>query len=361
MMGTLKDKYQQFRRWQEAPFEYQDSHEHHRCSNCGAESDNNYCPRCGQKAVYGPVTWRSVWRGFMDVWGVGSRSLPFTLWQLLWRPGYLMRDYISGKRQVSFPPVKMLVIIGVVAVLVDKWLSPDTQLGAAHITSTGLEYYWDVIGSWLDNHVEWAVLVAFCYLIIPVWILFREAPRYQHHSLPQGFFIQVFASTQFLFLGALIIEPLFLALSVKDEVTVISMLFLLILPCMLLINYKQLFGYGWWGTLWRVLMTIPFGALIFRLLYMIINATDSVINHGGITLDFWQHLMVIADVVMFMWLLAELVGVVNRKSWRERGRRALKRPLLLAVVSLLTGLGCYWLGVVGAFVGLVRSYLRMLN
>ena len=63
-----------------------------------------------------PITWRSVWQGIMDVWGVGTRSLPYTLWQLLWRPGYLMRDYISGKRQVSFPPVKMLVIVGIFAV-----------------------------------------------------------------------------------------------------------------------------------------------------------------------------------------------------------------------------------------------------
>jgi len=68
--------------------------------------------------VYGPITWHSVWQGVMDVWGVGTRSLPFTLWQLLWRPGYLIRDYISGKRQVSFPPVKMLVVMAVHLVLV---------------------------------------------------------------------------------------------------------------------------------------------------------------------------------------------------------------------------------------------------
>ena len=47
-----------------------------------------------------------------------TRSLPYTLWQLLWRPGYLIRDYISGKRQVSFPPVKMLVVMALLVVLV---------------------------------------------------------------------------------------------------------------------------------------------------------------------------------------------------------------------------------------------------
>ena len=40
-----------------------------------------------------------------------SRSLGYTLLQLLGRPGYLVRDYISRRRQVSFPPVKMMVIV----------------------------------------------------------------------------------------------------------------------------------------------------------------------------------------------------------------------------------------------------------
>jgi len=55
-MGLIKEKYRQFRQWQQQPFEYHDSHDHHGCCNCGAESENNYCPRCGQKAVYGPIT-----------------------------------------------------------------------------------------------------------------------------------------------------------------------------------------------------------------------------------------------------------------------------------------------------------------
>ncbi len=43
---------------------------------------------------------------------MGNRSLLYSLWQLIWRPGYFISDYINGKRQVSFPPVKMLVVMG---------------------------------------------------------------------------------------------------------------------------------------------------------------------------------------------------------------------------------------------------------
>ena len=49
-----------------------------------------------------------------------TRSLSFTLIQLLLRPGYLIHDYLSGKRQVSFPPVKMLFIVAIVNVLASR-------------------------------------------------------------------------------------------------------------------------------------------------------------------------------------------------------------------------------------------------
>lgn len=34
----------------------------------------------------------------MELWNIDTRSLPYTILQLL-RPGYLISDYISGRRQ----------------------------------------------------------------------------------------------------------------------------------------------------------------------------------------------------------------------------------------------------------------------
>lgn len=362
-MGFIKEKYQQFRRWQQLPFEYHDTDNHHCCSNCGNEYVNNYCPRCGQKAVYGPITWRSVWQGILDVWGMGTRSLLYTLWQLLWRPGYLMRDYISGKRQVCFPPVKMLVIVGVVVLLIDNWLYPDTNVVTDSVSPAGLKHYYDVIANWVESHYEWSVLLAFSFIIIPVWILFREAPAHPRHSLPQGFFIQVFTSTQFLLLGALILEPLnFFVTLFDNDNDFASFVFLVALPCILLVDYKQLFGYGWWSTLWRVLMTVPFGVMLYRVFLRLIQAIDCLIVPGQDAADFWGHLMIVVDVAVLIWLLAEIFRVINRKAWRGAGWwQALKRPLMVAVLSLVTGGICYLMRVDGAIAGLVSSYLNLIG
>lgn len=71
------------------------------------------------------MTWSNVAKGVMDVWGLGSRTMPFSIWQLLCRPGYFIGDYISGKRQLCFPPVKMLFIITFIYANIYYWFSPE--------------------------------------------------------------------------------------------------------------------------------------------------------------------------------------------------------------------------------------------
>ena len=109
----IKRYYRHFCRWQQAEPHYVNRHQDsvQNCHNCGTEFADNFCPRCGQRAEVGRVGWNSVKESVALLWGMDSRSLTYTLVQLLGRPGYLVRDYISGRRLVSFPPVKMLVIV----------------------------------------------------------------------------------------------------------------------------------------------------------------------------------------------------------------------------------------------------------
>jgi hypothetical protein len=359
-MSLIKDKYRQFRQWQQQPFEYHDSHDHHGCCNCGAESENNYCPRCGQKAVYGPITWHSVWQGILDVWGVGTRSLPYTLWQLVWRPGYLMRDYISGKRQVSFPPVKMLVVVGVVILLLGNWLDPGAVIEEDPVAPTGLRHYIDVAFNWLNRNMEWWVLLLFSLMIVPIWSLFREAPKYPHHTLPQGFYIQVFASTQFLLWMMLIAAfgELFLDTASNYAGLIV---FIFLVPLMLLIDFKQLFGYGWWGTLWRAILAVPMGILFMQALVQFGRVIIRLIEQG-MGRQIWMLLLSAADGVVVLWLLMELVGVVNRKEWREHGWwHVFKRPVIAALALLLTSGMCYIAGQDSSIINLYQAYEKLVK
>ena len=191
-----------------------------------------------------------------------SRSLPFTLLQLFMRPGYVISDYINGKRQVSFPPIKMLVIIGVLGVAVDFLTG---AINGMFQTSSGekMAYITNVF-AWLNVHINGAFpppsdylsevldelnkhpdmlsLIMLSFLIIPNYFIFRFAPRNPHHTIPQGFFMQVFSTVVFLILNMIY------------DITGLGWLVFLLGAVLVFMTYKQLFGYRVWGTLWRVVM-----------------------------------------------------------------------------------------------------------
>ncbi|MBR5654094.1 MAG: DUF3667 domain-containing protein [Prevotella sp.] len=294
----IKEQYRRFRRWQVAPMVYEDKlHEPCRCANCGHDVTTEYCPVCGQRSGVGRITWHTVRQGVMLLWGMDSRSMPYSLWQLLWRPGYFIHDYLSGHRQVSFPPVKMLFIIAFFVVLLDYFIgssTPETSTTAIDTTN-----FWGIIEHFLETNVGWAVLLYNSLFILPTWMLFRFSPRYEHHTLPEGFFIQVFISNLMLLLTLisgvvnLISEPL-------------SDWLFIFVPCYYVITYHQLFGYGWWGTIWRVtgcLLAVLLVVICFIVVwkfYFSSNASTIQANHN--------RFIAPISIVMLLALCALVLG-----------------------------------------------------
>ena len=348
-MSWIKDKYRRFRQWQQQPFDYQDTADRRTCRNCGNEYENNYCPRCGQKAVHGPITWHSVWQGILDMWGVGTRSLPYSLWQLMWRPGYLIRDYISGKRQASFPPVKMLVIVALALVLVNTVFAvdygDDATLVPAAAGSDAFKVLMDVFFVWMTNHIAWTVLIVFSLFIVPVWFLFRQAPRLPRHTLPQGFYIQVFIGVQYLlFMLMVVLFIVFIpSLSADNGSDAMGVMVTLVLPVMLLIDYKQLFGYGWWGTFWRVLVAIPLTLAFGKMLQCLAGFLYSLYVTEWYVMS--AYLVNAVGLSALVWLMLEIVNLINNRS-SHGGIRAMMfvRPLLVLALLLLTIIVCQQLG-----------------
>lgn len=80
----------------------------------------------------------------MDMWGLGSRSrsVLYSVWQLLFRTGYFIGDYISGRRQVSFPPVKMLFILAVAYAVIFHWLLLNLRVSGMVLITKRLALLW---------------------------------------------------------------------------------------------------------------------------------------------------------------------------------------------------------------------------
>lgn len=314
---NLRERYERFKQWQEHPHDYKllsDKVQH--CNNCGNDFTGNFCPICSQKAGMGRIGWRSVRQGVMDIWGLGTRSLLYSIWQLLLRPGHIIADYIDGKRQVSFPPVKMLFIVTVIYAFVAYWLLPDVfHLPADDEADKANELY-----QWMKNHFSWAMLIMSTLAILPTWVMFRYSPRHTRHSLPEGFFIQVFLQVIFVALSLLLI-PLEYAKS--DFLTFLSFL---ILAVYYVIVYKHLFGYNLWGTLWRQGFVLL--CSIFTQGVVAIVAFPSVLKQS-ITADTQdeQYYLVIAYIILIMLPLIVLaIGHVVNLFATKKYRQKFKEP-----------------------------------
>ena len=295
----LKDYYQRFCYWQQTVPHYANRHEGEvqHCHNCDNDFSGNFCPICGQRAEVGRVGWKSIKDNVAILWGMDSRSLGYTLLQLLGRPGYLVRDYISGRRQVSFPPVKMLVIVCLFVVIVESFFRVKNDVVGLKFNVQEL----DDIVAWINSQKSWATLFLQCFYILPTWLVFRFAPSYPRHTLPEGFFLQVFIS----------VLSLISTIVIGYWSDYLDLAFFVIY---MYITYRQLFGYGWWGTLWRF-------AVILLLIIMTMLVVVLTIGYAYVDNDIYDALLSILIILVPTVLLAVVMLYVthriNKRTYRN--------------------------------------------
>ena len=295
----LKEYYQRFCHWQQTVPHYANRHEGEvqHCHNCNSDFSGNFCPICGQRAEVGRVGWNSIKDNVAILWGMDSRSLGYTLLQLLGRPGYLVRDYISGRRQVSFPPVKMLVIVCLFVVIVESIFHVKNDVVNLKFNVQELD---DVV-AWINSQKSWATLFLQSFYILPTWLVFRYAPSYPRHTLPEGFFLQVFLSVLSL------LTTLFVGYWNEN----LDLAFFVIY---MYITYRQLFGYGWWGTLWRFAVII---ILILITMLVVVLTIAYVYEDNDIYDTLLSILIIFVPTVLLAVVMLYVTHRINKRTYRN--------------------------------------------
>jgi hypothetical protein len=250
-----------------ATYTYDASTEHH-CPNCGHDYAGNFCPHCGQKSNMQRFTWKSMLTGILDVWDLSGRSVPSTLLQLCYRPGYLLRDYFQGRRQSYFPPIKLLLLVSLLTLSIEYFVSPyngeKEQPREERINPEDGDYrkeyktlfykQLDRFFEWSDENSGWGALLFHSCFILPTFWLFRRSRSYPKITVPECFFMQAYLCS---------------AMLICSCVSGYLRGFILMYLPIFYLAYHQLFGYSRWGTMWRVLLTILIG-LCFTIFIVII-------------------------------------------------------------------------------------------
>ena len=283
-MKKYKEIIKRFNQWQEKPFDYEfATHEEQHCNNCGHTFKGNYCPYCSQKAGEGDIGWKSVRKSVLDIWGLGSRSLP---------------------------NVKMLFIVAVVAVFWVYYLLP-LLLGEDFDIFGGNADMLKGFTSFTKGHMVWVYLIMYLLFILPTWVMYRYSPHHTRHTLPQGFFIQIFLLVLNMVVTWIILTPL---VFLNYNVYLYSCFIVLIIYYY--IAYKQLFGYGVWGTLWRLAIILSSTIYMISMLsFSVLEVDSSVLGTGESKYYLAGSSALIAALIFAIgWGINLIATRINRKK-----------------------------------------------
>ena len=305
-MKDLHHRYQRFSEWKQQPHQVAPLSEvHHECATCGTHYEGNYCPRCGQSSKIGRYSFKNALLLYLDVWGLGNRGMFRTIRDLILRPGYMIRDYFRGMQMAYFPPFKLFFLLLALSVLVDSGMNIQGINREKQNEKEGKElvnqFSKDVLHSeprekkpevkpelksdkpltkedrkmmaveeserlttsfveWLEQHGSVVVLAGLLVFSFPLYLLFRHSPAIPDLRFSECFVSMVYITDMFLIYN---IIPSLLCFSVKAEI-IYNMLTLL-LP---IIPIKQMSGYSYWSTFWRLLAAfIPFAVVCILLFF----------------------------------------------------------------------------------------------
>lgn len=225
----------------------------------------------------------SLWKTlllFLDVWGMGNRGMFRTLRDLILRPGYLICDYLNGKRSAYFPPFKLLFLLTTLSLLVGHGFNV-----------LGINYQGEFT-PFTDSSESEALIV----LYNSVNAIFQFQRNYPaifmliYMGLAGYFFYIFFKKSKIL--GKLTFNEFFIGLVYMVSMYILYTTFFRFFGCFglnriwssmfvltFLIPLKQLSGYSWGSTILRSFGGLVLGGLsTFTVLILLIFLVLSIYN-----------------------------------------------------------------------------------
>ena len=226
---------------------------------------------------------------FLDTFGLGSRNVFYTAAHLFWRPGYMINDYVNGRRKRYLQPFMMFFLLTLILVQV-AWIR-DVQLpkNKAVTLSTfelirehktfftpkrktialNIAGHIDAFHQWRDKNRSYDVLMRSIWMMLITWLLWRKTPRVGGEEWAVSIGEQIE--------GYNLAEIITLIVYILCQVQILSIVWMLcfgtllfeqsgwmmIIPtvlwfALLAVDFKQFFQLSWKATLWRTAIVVIF-------------------------------------------------------------------------------------------------------
>jgi len=235
------------------------------------------------------ITIKRAVLAFMETWGLGSRNIFYAMWHLIWRPGYMMSDYLNGRRKRYLQPFFMFFVLTLI--LVQLAWALNVQLPKNRdMTLTAFEFinehskalsvnqmtyilktaeWLDNIHDWRDENRAWDLIIHSIGVCLVTWLLWRKSPRIGQGEwvVDRGTMVEGYNFAEIVTVIAYILCQIQMLSMVTmicfrklpfDHIQGFALVPEIILFAILLIDFKQLFQRTWWETIWRTLIIVLF-------------------------------------------------------------------------------------------------------
>jgi len=170
------------------------------CATCGALHHGDFCNGCGQRAVRGRFTVRTIVAHLVtDAFDL-NRGLLFTAVALFRRPGEVVREYVSGATVRYTNPVKYLVVCVALVVFATIQLGATGEVAGGFAEGFGTEAAVEAqrVTELLNRYMNVLMALAVPFMAAASRLLFRRARlNYAEHLI---FNLYVYAQQSLLFL-----------------------------------------------------------------------------------------------------------------------------------------------------------------
>lgn len=95
------------------------------CQNCGTTYVGNFCNRCGQTNNTPRYRFSNALKNIVGGFTNIDSGFGRTLIELLYRPGYMIKDFIGGKRVHYFRPFQTLFVLAALYIMCVQLVDPD--------------------------------------------------------------------------------------------------------------------------------------------------------------------------------------------------------------------------------------------
>lgn len=143
------------------------------CKNCGRQSDERFCPDCGQPLETYRISFSHLLHEVFHLFTHMDSGFLYTLKMLLINPGKMQRLYLEGHRIKHQKPFSLFFICASVLAVAVYWFTkgkqPTEQIMAAH-------------NKFLQSYYVLTHIVLLPFYAFVTWLLFKKA-RYNYAEI----------------------------------------------------------------------------------------------------------------------------------------------------------------------------------